>query len=211
MTGQRMNRWMGLLGLAILVLFIVGFGPLSGNSPKENASGLSLVTYWNAHQTIGWVQIPVIGVGLALMVLFVSQLRDVLHGSADDRGPLPNVVYAAGIIFVGDLVVAGALLHIPLLLAAHNHQASIAQTLNFVGQNNELLLLFGMALLTLSTGLAILTGSLLPRWLGWVSIVIGLVCCAGPFSFFGFLAGGIWLPVLGFVIRAKTKTSAQPA
>ena len=159
MTGQRMNRWMGLLGLAILVLFIVGFGPLSGNSPKENASGLSLVTYWNAHQTIGWVQIPVIGVGLALMVLFVSQLRDVLHGSADDRGPLPNVVYAAGIIFVGDLVVAGALLHIPLLLAAHNHQASIAQTLNFVGQNNELLLLFGMALLTLSTGLAILTGS----------------------------------------------------
>ncbi|HUY07484.1 MAG TPA: hypothetical protein VMU99_09525 [Acidimicrobiales bacterium] len=211
MTGQRMNRWMGLLGLAILVLFFVGFGPLSGISPKENASGLSVVAYWNAHQTIGWLQIPVIGLGLAMMVLFVSQLRDVLRDAADDLGPLPSVVYAAGIIFVSDLVVAGALLHIPLLLAAHNHQTSIAQTLNFVGLNNELLLLFGMALLTLATGIAILTGSLLPKWLGWVSVVVGLVCCAGPLSFFGFLAGGIWLPVLGFVIRAKTKTSALPA
>jgi len=206
-----MNRWMGLVGLAIFVLFVVGFGVLSGNSPGENASGQSLVTYWNAHQTIGWVQIPVIGLGLALMVLFVSQLRDVLSGAADDCGPLPSVAYAAGIIFVSDLVVAGALLHIPLLLAAHNHQANIAQTLNFVGLNNELLLLFGMALLTLSTGLAILTGSLLPKWLGWVSIVVGLACCAGPVSFLGFLLGGVWLPVLGFVIRARTKTSAQPA
>lgn len=211
MSGQRMNRWMGWLGLAILVLFFVGFGPLSGNSPGENASGLTVVTYWNAHQTIGWAQIPVIGVGLALMVLFVSQLRDVLRGTADDRGPLPKVVYAAGVIFVADLVTAGALLHVPLLLAAHNHQAGIAQMLNFVNANNELALLFGMALLTLATGIAILTGSVLPKWLGRVSIVIGLVCCAGPIGFFGFLAGGIWLPVLGFVIRAKTKNSAQPA
>jgi hypothetical protein len=208
-TGQGINRWMGWIGLAILVLFVVGFGPLSGNSPSENASGASVVNYWNAHQTIGWIQIPVIGVGLALMVLFVSQLRSVLSGSSGDAGPLPRVVYAAGIIFVADIVTLGALLHIPLLLAAHNHQAEIAKTLNFLGQNNELSFLFGMALLTLATGITILSSSVLPRWLGWVSIVIGLVCCAGPVSFFGFIAGGIWLPVLGFVIRSRTNPSRK--
>jgi hypothetical protein len=211
MSGQRMNRWMGLLGLIVLILLFVGFGPLSGSSPGENASGLKVIAYWNAHQTIGWAQIPVIGVGLALMVLFVSQLRNVLRGAADDRGPLPSVVYAGGLIFVADLVAAGALLHVPLLLAAHNHQAGIAQTLNFVDQNNELLFLFGIALLALSAGVAILTGSLLPKWLGWVSIAVGLVCCAGPISWFGILAFGIWIPVLGFVIQAKTKSLTQAA
>jgi len=203
---------MGPIGLAIVILFVVGFAVLSGNnSPGENASGQKVITYWNAHQTIGWAQIPVIGLGLALMILFVSHLRNVLDGSADRRGPLPRVVYAAGIIFVADLVAAGGFLHVPLLLAAHNHQAAIAQTLNFVDQNNFLVLLFGIALLTLSTGLAILAGSSLPKWLGRVSIVIGLVCCAGPIFFFGLLAAVIWIPLLGFVIGAKSKTTVQTA
>lgn len=41
--------------------------------------------------------------------------------------------------------------------------------------------------------------------------VIALVCCAGPVGFFGFLAGGIWLPLLGFVVGTKTAASAEAA
>lgn len=170
-TEQRMNRWLGPIGLAILVLFVVGFLVLGGNnSPGENASGAKVVAYWNAHQGIGWGQIPAIGVGLALMVLFVTLLRRFLIGSTGQSGPWPTVAFAAGLIFVADLVTLGGVLHVPLLLAAHNHQTGIAQTLNFLSQNDELGLLFGMALLTMATGIAILTGRALPRWLGWLSV-----------------------------------------
>jgi hypothetical protein len=200
---------MGPLGLAILILLFVGFGPLSGKNPGENASGTSVVSYYNTHQGQGWAQLYVIALGLALLVLFVSQLRRVLRGAEDKGGPLPSVVYAAGILFAGGLIASGGVDHMALLLAAHNHQAAIAQNLNFVSANNELPLIFGMALLTLATGVAILTRSALPKWLGWVSIVIGVVCVAGPIGFFGVLAGGVWLPVLGFVIGARAKSAPQ--
>jgi len=38
-----------------------------------------------------------------------------------------------------------------------------------------------------------------------------VVTVAGPLSWFGFMASGIWLPVLGFVIASKSKTIAKPS
>src|ERR1700733_8337930 len=126
MTVQRMGLLLGPIGLAILVLLVVGFAVLGGNNgPGENASGQKVIAYWNAHQGIGWAQIPVIGVGLVLLVVFVTFLRHIFNASAAQSSPWPTVVFAAGVIFVADLVTLGGLNHIPLLLAAHNHQASI--------------------------------------------------------------------------------------
>ncbi|MGD0320367.1 MAG: hypothetical protein ABSC00_01990 [Acidimicrobiales bacterium] len=210
MSEQRVTRWMGPLGLAILVLLLLGFVGLSGGSPGGNASGASVVSYYNGHQSAGWAQVYLVGLALGLMVLFVTQLREVLRGAEGRRSFLPNAVFAAGIVFVAGAVSSGVFV-VAILLAAHNHQPGIAQTLNFISSNDGLPLLFGMALLTLTTGAAILNRSSLPRWLGWLSVAIGVVTVAGPLSWFGFMASGIWLPVLGFVIASKSKTIAKPS
>jgi hypothetical protein len=208
MTEQRMSRWMGPLGLVILVCFFVGFGVLSGNNaPGENASGASVIAYFNthAHQVTAWASIYVVGLGLALLLLFVSQLRSVLSGATKDRSPLPNLAFAAGLVFVAGSTFNGTVL-IVRTIAVHNGQATIAQTMNFIDQNDYLPMFFGMGLLALATGLAILNRSTLPRWLGRASVVIGVVTLTFfPFDWFAFLAAGIWLPVLGFVIGAKAK------
>src|ERR1039458_5648303 len=110
-----------------------------------------------------WAQIYVIGFGLALLVLFVAQLRDVLRDTSGQR-LLPNVALAAAII-----------------LAAHNAEYAIVKTLNFVGEIDEPSCQIGLALLMLATGLCIL-GSReagLSKMLGWFSQV-GVVACAGP-------------------------------
>jgi hypothetical protein len=137
--------------------------------------------------------------------------HDVLHSCANERGPLPDVAYAAGVMLVGGLVAVGGAFKIVILLASHNHQAAIAQTFNFVSHNNEVVMLFGLALLTLTTGGAVLAGSSLPKWLGWASIVIAVLCVAGPIGLLGTVVAVLWLPVTGFVLGAREKSLSNAA
>ena len=65
-----------------------------------------------------------------------------------------------------------------LILAAHNHEYSIVKVFNFFSDNNELAIVFGMCLLSLTTGLAILLNrgaAPLPKTLGWYSVLVAVV------------------------------------
>ena len=182
MSDERVSRWMGLLGLLTVIAIFIGFGPLSGKSPSENASGLKVAAYYNAHMATSWASIYVVGLGLALLVLFVSQLRAALRKAGGGQTFWPNVSFVAGILLVAAVVLAGTF-QVVLILASHNHEYSIAKLANFVGDNNELGFIFGMALLTLATGASILlnrTADPLPKTLGWYSLLVGVVSCLGP-------------------------------
>jgi hypothetical protein len=211
MSDERVSRWMGPLGLLIVIAVVLGFGPLSGSAPGENASGASVAAYYNAHVAMNWASIYVVGFGLALLILFVSQLRTVLRKVGGEQSFWPNVVFAAGIILVAAIILAGTF-QVILILAAHNHELTIVKVANFVGDNNELGFLFGIALLTLASGAAILLNRStepLPRTLGWYSLLVGVVTCLGPLGFFGLFGFGIWLIATGFVIGTKARRSAK--
>jgi hypothetical protein len=208
MSDERMSRWMGPLGLLTVVAIFVGFGPLSGKSPGENASGASVAAYYNAHTAQSWASVYVVGFGLALLILFVSQLRTELRSAAGGQTFWPNVVFAAGILLVVGIVIAGVF-QVVLILAAHNHELAIVKVLNFAGDNNELGIIFGMALLTLATGASILLNrstNPLPKTLGWWSLLVGVISCLGPVAFFALLFGmPIWFIATGFVISTKAR------
>ncbi len=141
------------------------------------------------------------------MLAFTTQLRSVLRQVG--TGELwSNMTFAAGIILVAGMVVLGAV-EITLILAAHNHQYAIVKTFNFFSDNNELPIIFGMFLLSLTTGLGILLNrgaAPLPKTLGWYSVLVGVLALAGPLAFIDFLfAFPIWLIATGFVIATKAR------
>ncbi len=212
MSDERVSRWMGPLGLVIVIAIFIGFGPLGGNAPGENASGSSVAAYYNAHVTTSWASIYVVGFGLALLILFVSQLRTVLRKASGEQTFWPNVAFAAGLLLVAAVILAGTF-QMVIILASHNREFAIVKQANFISDNNELGFIFGIALLTLATGASILlnrTTDSLPKTLGWWSLFVGVVACLGPIGFFAFLFGfPIWLIATGFVIGTKARRSAK--
>ncbi len=205
MKDSSINRWLWLIGFIAAALFFVSFGPLSSGSPNENASGTSVAHWYNTHVNQQWITVWLVGLGLFLLLIYVTQLRSVLVQTAGER-LWPNIAFASGILFVAGVIVAGSF-EITLVLASHNHQFAVAHFVNFYSQNNELLLLAAIVFLTLSSGLAILLnrgGQPLPKLLGWYSILVAVVGMAGPLSFFAFLFGlPIWLVATGIVIAVK--------
>ena len=205
MKDSVLNRWLWLIGLVAVALIGVAFGPFSNGMPKENASGVAVANWYNAHMNQQWATIWMVGLALFLILVFVTHLRTVLIEAGGQR-LWPNIAFASGVVFVAAMVVAGSF-QITLYLASHNHDYVIAHFVNFYSQNDELLFLAGMVFLTLSAGLAILLNrgaNPLPKGLGWYSILVAAVGAAGPLSFFAFLFGfPIWILATGIVIAVK--------
>jgi hypothetical protein len=207
MQDSSLSRWMWLIGLVAVVAIFFGFGPLSNGSPSENASGATVVHWYNAHTAQQWASVYLVGLGLALLLVFVTQLRSVLVATGGQR-LWPNVAFASAILLIAGIIVAGSF-EIILILAAHNDQFSTAKLVNFFNQNDELLFLVGLCFLTLATGLAILLNrevAPLPKLLGWYSLLVGVVAVLGPLSFFSLLFGlPIWMLAVGIVVAVKSR------
>jgi hypothetical protein len=213
MKDSSFNRWLWLIGLAIVVLIFISFAPLSSGQPKENASGTSVIHWYNTHQNQQWLTVWLVGLALFLLLVYITQLRSVLIESGGGQRLFPNIMFASGILFVSGIVISGSFT-ITLLLAAHNHDVAVAHFINFYEQNNELLLLAGMVFITLSAGLAILlnrTEKQLPKLLGWYSLLVAVVGSAGPVSLLAFLFGfPVWLIATGIVISRKKGLGDEP-
>jgi len=201
------NRWLWLIGFVAVALIFVSFGPLSSGSPDQNASGVSVAHWYNTHVNQQWLSIWLVGLGLFLILVYVTQLRAVLVQTGGQR-LWPNMVFASAILLVAGILVAGSF-EITLILASHTRDYAVAHFVNFYSSNNELLFLAGLDFLTLSAGLAILLNrgaTPLPKLLGWYSILVALVGAAGPLSFFALLFGlPIWLLATGIVIAVKQR------
>jgi hypothetical protein len=192
MTDLTFRRWLGPLGLLAAVLIFVGLGPLGSGVPGENASGITVAHYINA--------------GLALLTVFMVTVHGVLRES--NQKVLPTSFLVGFIVFFTSFLVSGSFT-VVTILAAHNHDYAVAHIANFTSNNGELGVLLGLAMITLIAGLAILTNRdrlVLPKTLGWYSLLVAVVSCLGPLSGLSLVFGlPIWVIATGFVISTKTR------
>lgn len=211
MSDQRMARLMGPLGLVVVVLVFLGFGPITGTTPDEKASGAAVVSAYSQHGTRDMLGFCLVAVAVGLLLFYGSALRMKLRQAEGDRTFLSTTAFAGVLMAAAGLLVAGVI-HFALLLAARNNLPDVARTLNFLDSNDFWPIQFGVAAITIPTGLSILNGSSMRKWLGWVSIVVGVVSALGPLGFFGLLAFILWLPVAGFIIgRHDPAAATKPA
>jgi hypothetical protein len=208
MSNERMARWLGPLALGWTVSLIIGFFILSSNPPGQNASAADVVSYYRAHGTRETWTMYIIGAGLVLLTFYIAGLRTVLRDANESHSWLATTVFAGGVVLVSGFAVAG-LNHFALIEAARNNRTTLAGDLNFVGSLTPVPTILGVAILAAATGAAILTSSVLPRWLGAVGLVMAVVCLLGPAAFIAFLATPIYLTIIGFMIGKQSMAHAE--
>lgn len=187
-----LSKWAPASGVLAGVLVAIAFFA-SPNSPGDNATGAQVITWYGSHHTSDFVFDLIGGLALLFLVLFaVALARQVRTG---DRwlahGALAGAVFGG----VGFLTSLG----FDTVLAQDHNRLTVAsaQTLNLLENDFFLPILIGFALFGILTGLAVVVGRILPKWMGWVMFVFGLACLAGPAGFFGVLATVLWVLVAG--------------
>ena len=177
-----------LAGLLVAIAFFAG-----PNSPGSGATGAQVIAWYGSHHTADFASDLLGGLAVLFLVLFaVALARQVRTG---DRwlahGALAGAVFGG----VGFLTSIG---FEAVLAQDHNHLTiASAQTLNLLQNDFFLPILVGFALFGMLTGMAVVVGRILPKWMGWVMFAFGLACLAGPIGFFGVLATVLWVLVAG--------------
>ncbi len=209
MNGSQQSRFLIWLGPVFAVLFL-GASLVAGDGPSEKASGAKVVAYFEAHQGRTLTQAFGAAALATLLMLFAGELRRRARAYADTASA--TVMVAGAVVWIGGILL-GALLELGLSTSADHHQAQVAQTLNVLNSASWLPFIAGLAIFLVGAGGMVLQTGLLPKWLGWVACLGGVVSLLGPGGFVGFFLAPAWIVVAGIMlgVRGDTATSAAPS
>lgn len=195
-----------LTGILFVVLAIVA-AVVAGETPATDDSRQEIVSYYLENDDENAIAAWILALGCVALLFFLGSLRRALRAAAGDDGGLSTVALLGGLtIAVGASIFAG--IGFTLGDAADDLPTSAVLTLNALNSDMFFTVAVGTAVFNLGLGLAILRHGGLPRPLGWVALVIGIVGLT-PLGFFAFLATGIVI-IWTSVVLAQQATAIAP-
>lgn len=197
-----------LTGLGVILVgalsFIIGGEPKSTDDPVRE-----IVAFYVDNKDsveVGAILSVLAGV---LLVFFGAYLRDVLRAAG------PQVDGLALVSFMGFVVVAlGFAIDGTIIFAAaesaENIPAASLVALQALWDNDFLPLILGVELFLWGTGLAVVRTGVLPRWLGWVMIVLA-VAGFTPIGFVAAIGSALLVLVLSIWLSIRARGQVAPA
>lgn len=201
----RLAPLTGLVFAGLLLAAVV----VGGSTPNSNASAASVVTFYEDHQTAQNASNYLFAFGALFALFFAAVLSSHLRARSSTTGP-SDLGFAGAIVLAGGITVAAgtsfALTDVPTVISPTAEQA-----LNVISNDLFLGVLVGAAAFLAGYGIAIAWTGALPRWLGWVALVLAIVCVIPPALPVAGLGLLVWVVVVtAMMLRREWRSSAAP-
>ncbi len=214
---DRWGRLAPLTGVLFGVIVVVAAFTNNSETPEASASAAKVVSYYASHRSEIETSGILFAIAFLVVVLFAGALRSYLRRTAAAEG-LGALVLAGAILMAAGAISATGLEY-GLAHNLHDLSPETAKTLNFISSELFLPVLAGGFIFGVCSGLAILRGAALPKWLGYAAIVIGIATLVPPASFPALLAFVLWSIVvailmymrMGETVAASGPSASQPA
>ncbi|HEY7966837.1 MAG TPA: DUF4386 family protein [Solirubrobacteraceae bacterium] len=188
-----------VIALVAEIVVALGVGLSQNDSAAKIAKGL------HAHETRLTVIACLSVVYAVAFLIYLSGLHNLLRGDTDRARVLGSLVLVGGVLFVAlhavsDIGITG-LVAAKIASYGAQHDRGLSYTLYLVTFALESVGdVFG-SLFAFATGALVLRSGVLPRWLGWVSIVVGSMFFLQGFGLGGVISSfGLVLDLIGFVL-----------
>lgn len=198
-----------LSGVLAVLLIIVAFA-VSGESPEADDSLSKVISYYSDHDSEMQISAALLGLGAFFFLLFSTTVAGVLRRAQGASKGAAAFSFAGGIVFaVGLTIFAG--LGFTAGDVVGDVDPSVVQTLNALSMDMFFTVAVGAGAFLLGAGVGTLKTGVLPRWLGWAAVVIGVIAIT-PAGFFGFLALGVWTLIASVMLamQAGRESDTRP-
>lgn len=195
---MSLKRWVAAGGL-LFVGSVVAVTAFSGSAPDATAGVAKVASYYATHQNSAHVTSYLLEAAVIVGLWFFWYLRNLLiDAGADAR--LTTLGFAGAIVFgIGGAVSGGMM--VVMADAVHHVTPATLQGLNALHDDlNTTLGAVGPAVFLFATSVAVLRSSALPRWLGWLGVVMGVVSLP---AFLGPVPAGVWILVMSVAMLAS--------
>ena len=204
------DRWVPLTGVVFAILFAVGLGlAVANNGPGADANGRTVIAFYASHSSAVRADAVVLAFAALFLLFFAGSLRAYLRQTPTAEGVAALLPASAAVLLAGVTMFFGieyALADVP----GHLSPAA-AQALNVLGNDLYLTQAAGLCAFGIISGLAILRSGLLPAWLGWFALAIGIVVLT-PADYLAFFAIIAWAAAASVLTRSRSgQISSEPA
>jgi hypothetical protein len=196
----------GLLFVALIVASIIvgGF-----DSVGTDDSTLKVVKFWKDNDSQQIASALIGALAMVPFLWFVSALRSTLRVAEGGTGRLSATAFAGGIVLVGFALVDSAL-QFAVADTVGDVPPAVTQTLSVLYSDFFVGFPVGFGTLMLATALVLLRTRILPIWLGWFALVLGIASFLGPAGFVAFLVGLVWVAIVSVLLYQRAESPATP-
>jgi len=199
------ERYVWAAGILFVIALVAEIVAAVGVELSQNDSAAKIANGLHAHET-RLIVVACLSVVYAVMfVIYLSALHNLLRGDTDRTRVLGSLVLVGGVLFVtlhavSDIGITG-LVGAKLASYGAQHDPGASYTLYLTTFALESVGdVFG-SLFAFATGALVLRSGVLPRWLGWVSILAGSMLFLQGFGLGGVIASfGLVLDLIGFLL-----------
>jgi hypothetical protein len=206
MNDVRLSRLLVWCGPVFAVLFLA-LSFISGDTPDAKSSAAKVLNYYDDNSTKIMATVFLSPLAAALLIAFAAAVRSRAR-STGQTGPGPSVLLAGAVVWSAGLLL-GSMVSLAGVDAADNKQGDVGVALNVLNGASWVPFIGGIAIFLIGAGLTGLGSRILPTWLGWVALVLGIVSLAGPGGFIGFFGGPLWMLVAGILLIVRERGSVE--
>jgi hypothetical protein len=205
----RSRGWLvPLTGAAFIVVAIIGF--IVGGEPKDASHPASEIVDWYVDNKDSVEAGAFIGVAATvLLVFFGAYLRNVLRAAAGGADML-SLVSFIGIVVVAVGFAIDATISIALAERADDIDPVAVQSLQALWDNDFAPIALGVLLFLWATGISVIRSGALPKWIGWIMIVLGVIGLT-PIGFASFIGTAVLILVISILCAVRTRSAAPAA
>jgi hypothetical protein len=204
----RKYEWLApLTGVAFIAVLIIGF-IVSGEPPDVENPVQEIIDHYADNKDSVQVGVLLEMIAAALLLFFAGYLRKVLRAAPGEGGMLPAVALAGATVMAAGAALDGTISFV-LAESADNIEPAAVQALQAVWDNDWPMLALGAAVLLLASGLSIALYGALPRWLGWIAVLLGVLGMT-PIGFVAFMGGGLWILIVSVLLTVRARAATQP-
>lgn len=196
----RLSRLAPLTGLVFAAMFAV-VTLTEKETPEAGASGAKVIAFYAANHSNIKSSNTLLALAFIFFLFFAASLRGYLRRTPAAE-PLSALVLAASVLMAAGIAILAGI----AFSLAENYseiQPAAAQVLNLLGNELFFPVVMGACVFGIAAGLAILRGARLPKWLGWVIIVLGVASPtpAAEIALFGLV---IWIALVSILIFLRS-------
>ena len=198
MDSPRSDRWMALMGPLFLVLMIIAL-VLGGSSPAEDSSTAKILAHYDGEAGKILAGAFIVGPAIAALLVFIGWFR--LSFGREVGMPRKLLQYGAVIYSAALLVTASV--ELAEASAADDKHGEAAQAMNYLSNAIWIPIVIGAGVLLIGAGMAVLRSGVLPSWMGWIAVVVGVLSLLGPGGFAGYFVAPIWVGAAGLMLYLR--------
>lgn len=203
---ESLRRLAPLSGIAFAVLLAVTFFATS-EPPGQHDSGAQVIAHYRDHHGSAMVGAYCGFLAVVFFVFFVGSLRTYFRDREGGEGLSAVALAGAVMLGTGGAIFSG--LEWALAETRNSIDPAAAEAINVLSNNLFWPFEAGLVIFAIAIGLTIVRTAALPKWLGWVMIVIGVVGLT-PVGFFGFLLSLIWAVIVAILVYRDSGEAAGP-